>query len=194
MTPPLAVTTHAKSDPTDTEVTPLRPAIGTGTRLLPKTTPSGAYIVELPSGRMPPQHQTVPSKTTAQEEPPTETEVATLEKPVTCTGIELFVVELFPSWPRLLLPQHQTAPFLVTSQDWLGPTARLATVVVAAPPPPEPAPPVGAGWGCGELPSAPIRRGSPASVLAAPAPLQTYAVCCTSLGSRTPSPFVSMPT
>jgi hypothetical protein len=47
---------------------------------------------------------------------PTETDVTPLVRPVTCTGTGLLVVELFPSSPSSLLPQHWTPPEVVTAQ------------------------------------------------------------------------------
>jgi hypothetical protein len=41
--------------------------------------------------------------------------VTSEESPVTATGSGLFVVELSPSWPSSLSPQHCAAPALVTA-------------------------------------------------------------------------------
>jgi len=40
------------------------------------------------------------------------------DNPVTATGTWLSVVELFPSWPLLLEPQHCTPPAVVSAHVW----------------------------------------------------------------------------
>jgi hypothetical protein len=60
--------------------------------------------------------------TMAQEcERPTETMVAPEEMVETWTGIWLSMVEELPSWPLVLLPQHQTVPLERTAQVWVLP-------------------------------------------------------------------------
>jgi hypothetical protein len=45
------------------------------------------------------------------------------------TGTLLLVVELFPSWPLLLEPQHWTPPF-TSAQVWVSPAAMAWTPLV----------------------------------------------------------------
>jgi hypothetical protein len=45
--------------------------------------------------------------------------------PLTATGTRLSVVELFPSSPKVLAPQHRTAPAVVNAQVCSSP-ARMA--------------------------------------------------------------------
>jgi hypothetical protein len=49
--------------------------------------------------------------------------------PCTTTGIGLPVLELFPSWPSPLLPQHRTPPVLVSAQVCEPPAEIAATPV-----------------------------------------------------------------
>jgi hypothetical protein len=53
---------------------------------------------------------------------PTDTAVAPLVNPETCTGTALLVVEPFPSCPSLLEPQHSTPPPLRMAHAELLPT------------------------------------------------------------------------
>jgi hypothetical protein len=102
-------------------------------------------LVSVPSPSWPtlllPQHQTAPAgDVTAHAnapggvprnvEPPTDTEVTgtPLGRPVTCTGTELPVVELFPSSPNELSPQHQTAPSDVVAQAETSPAETDVTL------------------------------------------------------------------
>jgi hypothetical protein len=50
-----------------------------------------------------------------------------LLSPLTFTGILLSVYVPFPSWPSLFIPQHLTAPPLVTAQVWAYPAAMALT-------------------------------------------------------------------
>ena len=49
-------------------------------------------------------------------------------RPTTCTGTELFVVELLPSWPRELRPQAYTCPFVASARLWYVPPS-IAEIV-----------------------------------------------------------------
>jgi hypothetical protein len=51
--------------------------------------------------------------------------------PITATGVELALVEPFPSWPYMFDPQHWTPPF-TSAQEWAPlaePFAATALVV-----------------------------------------------------------------
>src|ERR1700704_2103872 len=49
-----------------------------------------------------------------------------LVRPATCTGTELLVVELLPSWPCVFEPQHIAAP-LTIAHVWMSPAPTPAT-------------------------------------------------------------------
>ena len=53
--------------------------------------------------------------------------VAAAAQNTTSTGVELSVVVPFPSCPKLLSPQHLTAPPLVSAQLWTPPAAIAVT-------------------------------------------------------------------
>src|SRR5258708_29161850 len=101
------VSAQVESPPTDTAVTPLvSPETCTGTEL-------AAWGVVRNSA---PQHSTPPPAVRAQVAPaPSATAVTPLVSPETCTGTELLAMELLPSWPSVLLPQHSTPPPAVTA-------------------------------------------------------------------------------
>jgi hypothetical protein len=44
-----------------------------------------------------------------------------LRPPNTATGIELFTVELLPSWPDALFPQQYAAPLAIMPHAWAPP-------------------------------------------------------------------------
>src|SRR6187402_2208023 len=48
-------------------------------------------------------------------------------RPTTALGTRRVVVELLPTWPWLLLPQHLTPPAVVSAQVWLKPAAMALT-------------------------------------------------------------------
>jgi len=50
--------------------------------------------------------------------------------PVTVTGALDEAVELLPSWPELLSPQHLTEPSESTAQVWSLPAATLVAVLM----------------------------------------------------------------
>jgi hypothetical protein len=81
---------------------------------------------------LPPQHSTPPPAVTAQAKlstADTDTAVTPLVSPETCTGMELFVVELFPSRPWPFAPQQFTPPPAVTAQSNWTPTDTAVAVV-----------------------------------------------------------------
>jgi hypothetical protein len=66
-----------------------------------------------------PQHFTPPPLVSAQVWPPPAAIALTpLARPTTSTGMRLFALEPFPSWPNLFEPQHFTPPPLVIAQVW----------------------------------------------------------------------------
>jgi hypothetical protein len=75
---------------------------------------------------------TAPAAVSAQaDDDPTETAVTPLVRLVTCTATVLSTVELFPSWPAQLFPQHSTPPLAVTAQAESDPTDTAATLPVS---------------------------------------------------------------
>ena len=75
-----------------------------------------------------PQHQTAPVAVSAQLWSKCEAMALTpLVSPGTSTGVKLSVVELLPSWPYSLLPQHFTPPVVVSAQLPLVPDAMAVT-------------------------------------------------------------------
>ena len=79
-----------------------------------------------------PQHFTPPPVVTAQVWlPPAETDWTPLASPNTSTGNVLGVVELFPSWPFELLPQHFAAPPVVSAQVWFAPAEMAWTPLLS---------------------------------------------------------------
>src|SRR5438477_460533 len=107
-----------------------RPLTSTGVekRYVYSPLPSSPYTSE-------PQHFAEPLLVTAQVwESPALVAAAPPPKPLTSTGVELLVkvVVPSPSWPTTSLPQHLTAPALVTAQVWSKP-ALTATTPVPSP-------------------------------------------------------------
>ncbi|KRC30598.1 hypothetical protein ASE28_14285 [Acidovorax sp. Root219] len=103
--------------------TPLaRPVTGWGV-LLSVVLPSPSWPYALR-----PQHCTAPAVVSAQVWLPSAAMAATPPaKPVTVWGVVLSVVLPSPSWPKLLSPQHCTAPAVVSAQLWFSPAAMAAT-------------------------------------------------------------------
>jgi hypothetical protein len=56
-----------------------------------------------------------------------------VEIPLTVTGTRLLAVLLFPSWPKLLTPQHWTVPFASRAQVWTPAAAIEIDVAVVMP-------------------------------------------------------------
>ena len=80
-----------------------------------------------------PQHLTPPALVSAQVwSPPAAIALTPLASPLTSTGTLLSVFVPFPSWPEALLPQHLTAPALVSAQVW-SPPAAIALTPLASP-------------------------------------------------------------
>jgi len=44
------------------------------------------------------------------------------------------VVELLPSWPAQLLPQHRTVPSAISAHEWTAPLVTLTEVEAGAKP------------------------------------------------------------
>jgi hypothetical protein len=132
------VTAQAKPLPADTAITPLvSPETCTGTEEQ-SWFPVGSkqvVVVELfPSSPslLSPQHSTPPPPVTAQAKlVPADTAVTPLVSPETCTGTELFVVELFPSSPPPLEPQHSTPPPALRAQAKSFPADTAVTPLVS---------------------------------------------------------------
>src|SRR5262249_10936864 len=111
------VTAHVWYPPASTWEMPLvRPDTSTGVgRCVVLASPS------CPS-KLAPQHLMPPPVVSAQVwYSPALTATMPLESAVTSTGASRFVVELSPSCPKLLSPQHLTAPPVVTAQLWYRP-------------------------------------------------------------------------
>ena len=51
----------------------------------------------------------------------------------TGTGVRLLVIELLPSWPQLLRPQHFTLPFAITAHEWLFPASAVTSSALHGP-------------------------------------------------------------
>src|SRR5258706_502461 len=86
----------------------------------------GRADVMVPSPSCPwsfdPQHSTPLPVVSAQVwEPPAEIAATPLSSPATSTGVRRCVVELSPSWPNALYPQHLAPPAVVSAQVWCPP-------------------------------------------------------------------------
>ena len=82
---------------------------------------SESVWLPLPSSPTPlkPQHCTVPPVRSAHEkEPPAETAVAVVARPVTVTGSAESASLLLPSWPLAFNPQHCTVPSTSRAHEW----------------------------------------------------------------------------
>lgn len=93
-------------------------------------------VVPSPSSPLPflPQHFTVPPVSRAQVDSPSPLVMACTPEPspVTSTGTELLLFVLFPSSPLIPMPQHFTAPALVSAQAF-QPLAPIATTPELSP-------------------------------------------------------------
>ena len=82
---------------------------------------------------MEPQHFTPPAAVSAQVWLLPAVMAATpLARPDTLTGVRRSVVELSPSWPEPLSPQHFTPPAVVSAQVCSSPAAMAATPLINA--------------------------------------------------------------
>ena len=73
-----------------------------------------------------PQHLAPPVLVRAQVCPyPAVRALTPLLRLLTSTGVHLSVIELSPSWPYILHPQHLSPPVLVTAQVCLIPAAMV---------------------------------------------------------------------
>src|SRR5512143_3498147 len=78
-----------------------------------------------------PQHFTAPAVVSAQVWPaPATIAITPLAKPLTETGVRRLVCVPSPSCPLVFVPQHLTAPPLVSAQLWTLPTATEVTPLV----------------------------------------------------------------
>ena len=76
----------------------------------------------------------MPSVLIAQAAPtPIETAVTPLVRVDTGTGTALLVVELSPSWPELLSPQHWTAPLTTAQAEAAFPFGLVCTDTAVTP-------------------------------------------------------------
>jgi hypothetical protein len=106
------------SSPAKTATTPdERPTTSTGTALL-----TVEPLPSWPKLSLNPQHLAAPPEVTTQVlRLPAETETTPDDRPTTSTGTRLLLVELSPSCPCSLLPQHFTAPPSVRAHVWVYP-------------------------------------------------------------------------
>src|SRR6202008_464715 len=66
-----------------------------------------------------PQHLAAPPVVVAHGgSRPAATALAPLARPATSTGATSDVLELSPSWPLKLFPQHSSRPVVITAQTW----------------------------------------------------------------------------